>query len=345
MRVAVIGASGYTGIELVRILLRHPEFEISVVTSEQRAGGAVVESLPAFQGLLDLDFEAVDPKRIADEAELAFTALPHAASAAVVKELCAAGMSVVDLSADFRLRDLATYESWYAKHPAPDLLAQAVYGLPEAYRSQIPGAKLVAAPGCYPTSVLVPLRPFLQAGLVDTQPIFIDSKSGTSGAGKKLQQDLLFSEVDENCRSYSVGGKHRHIPEIEQEASAAAGESVSVVFTPYLLPTIRGIVTSIYCRPRQPLSQQEASQILREAYAEEPFVRVLPEGKTPSLAAVRGSNFCDVAAVVDARNGALLLLSAIDNLVKGSGGQAVQCANLMFELPESMGLLEAPLVP
>lgn len=345
MRAAVVGASGYTGLELIRILLRHPGFELTVITSEQNAGKTLGEYAPGLAGLTDLTFEAVDVASIAKRVDFVFTALPHTTSAPVVKGFRDAGLPVVDLSADFRLRDLSTYEEWYAPHPAPELLDTAVYGLPEVYREDVRKAQLVAAPGCYPTSVLLPLLPFLRAGVIEPGPIFVDSKSGTSGAGKKLAANLLFAEADSNCSTYAVGGKHRHVPEMEQEASVAAGTDISLVFTPHLLPTIRGIVTSVYLTPQAGFAQAQADAILNEAYADETFVRVLPQGTTPSLAAVRGSNFCDVQAVVDGRTGTLLLLSAIDNLVKGSGGQAVQCANLMLDLPESTGLLEAPLIP
>jgi N-acetyl-gamma-glutamyl-phosphate reductase len=345
MRVAVIGASGYTGLELLRILLRHPEFELVVATSEQRAGMCIADAFPALRGLIDLDFEANDPASIAKRVDLAFTALPHSASAPTVAALRAAGVRVVDLSADFRLRDADTYRTWYGEHKAAELLGSAVYGLPELYREALRGAELVAVPGCYPTSVLLPLVPFLRGGLIETQGIAVDSKSGVSGAGRKLQEDLLFAELADDCRAYKVGNQHRHVPEIEQEASVAAGRSVAVSFVPHLLPTLRGIVTSIFVRPKVALNTEDARALLANAYAKERFVRVLPAGETPSLRSVRGSNFCDVAAFADERNNTLVLLSAIDNLVKGASGQAVQCANLACGLPEDLALLEAPRVP
>jgi N-acetyl-gamma-glutamyl-phosphate reductase len=346
MRVAVVGASGYTGLELLRILLRHPEFEIAVATSEQRAGVPVGEAFPSLRGLLDLELRPNDPAAIAGQVELAFTALPHAASAPAVKALRRQGVRVADLSADFRLHDLATYEAWYGAHGAPELLGKAVYGLPELHREDLRGAELAAVPGCYPTSVLLPLVPFLRAGLLDLDAgIAIDSKSGVSGAGRKLEAGYLFAELDENCRAYQVGSEHRHVPEIEQEATAAAGEAVRVSFVPHLLPAIRGIATSIYARPRRALGTADAHAILERAWGRERFVRVLPAGEAPSLASVRGSNFCDVAAFADERTGMLILLSALDNLGKGAAGQAVQCANLMCGLPEESGLLEAPLLP
>jgi N-acetyl-gamma-glutamyl-phosphate reductase len=262
-----------------------------------------------------------------------------------VAALREAGVAVADLSADFRLRDLETYRSWYGEHAAPELLDSAVYGLPELNREALRGAELVAVPGCYPTSVLLPLVPLLRAGLVEPTGIHVDAKSGVSGAGRKLAEDYLFAELDGNCKAYKPGYAHRHAPEIEQEASAAAGAEVRVTFVPHLLPTIRGIVTSVYARPCGPYTADDARRALEVAYGGERFVRVLPPGETPSLQAVRGSNFCDVAVFDDARNETLVLLSALDNLVKGASGQAVQCANLMGGMDEELGLLEAPLVP
>jgi len=345
MKVAVVGASGYTGLELLRILLRHPELEIAAVTSEQRAGQPVGEAFPALRGRLDLAFEPADPSAIAGRVELAFTALPHAASAPSVRTLREAGVAVVDLSADFRLHDLATYERWYGAHAAPELVGSAVYGLPELHRDALRGAALVASAGCYPTSALLPLAPLLRAGLVEPTGLHVDSKSGVSGAGRKLDPGYLFAELEGNCRAYKPGYDHRHAPEIEQEAALVAGGEVRLSFVPHLLPTTRGIVTSVYARPRGEVSLATAREVLCDAYAGERFVRVLPEGETPSLQAVRGSNYCDVAVVVDARNDTVILLSALDNLVKGASGQAVQCANLMCGLPEDAGLLEAPILP
>lgn len=345
MRVAVIGASGYTGLELLRILLRHPEFEIVAVTSEQRAGRPVGEAFASLRGRLDLRFEAADPAALVGRIDLAFTALPHAASALTVKALRLAGLPVVDLSADFRLRDLPTYAKWYAEHPAPELLGEAVYGLPEIYREHLRGAQLVAAPGCYPTGTLLPLLPLLRAGLVERHGIHVDAKSGVSGAGRKLADAYLFAELDGNCMAYKPGFAHRHAPEIEQEAAVAAGEEVRVTFVPHLLPTTRGIATSVFVRPRAGSEVSRARAALEEAYRDEPFVRLLPEGETPALQAVRGSNFCDVALVADERNDTWILLSTLDNLGKGASGQAVQCANLLAGFDETLGLLEVAANP
>ena len=345
MRVAVIGASGYTGLELVRIVLRHPELELTVMTSEQRAGQRVADCFPALRDLTDLSFEsAADPRAFAGRIDVAFTALPHGTAAVVVAALREAGILTLDISADFRLRSADTYREWYGEHGAPDLFGKAVYGLPEVYREEIRSAELIAAPGCYPTGALLPMLPFLRAGVVHTDTIFVDAKSGVSGAGRSLADGFLFAELDGNARAYKVAA-HRHVPEIRQEAAVAAGGEVGVTFIPYLIPTVRGIVSSVLMRPNRPLDQAEAHEILSRAYAEEPFVRVLPSGETPALQSVNGSNYCDVAIQVDPHNGSLVALSAIDNLVKGSGGQAVQCLNLMRGWPEATGLSEAPLLP
>ena len=345
MRVAVVGASGYVGLELLRILRRHPEVEIVAATSEQRAGEALGVAFPAFAGLLDLTLEANDPEALAGRCDFAFTALPHAVSAPTVAGLRKAGIAVADVSGDFRLHDPADYERWYGAHGAPELFGKAVYGLPELHREALAGAELVAVPGCYPTSILLPLVPFLRAGRIEPNPIHIDSKSGVSGAGRKLDPGFLFAELDSDSRSYGIGGAHRHVPEIEQEASAAAGEAVRLAFTPHLLPTTRGMLSSIYAQPRAALTTADARGILAEAYADEPFVRLLPEGVSPSLAAVRGTNFCDVQARVDERTGSLLLLSSLDNLGKGAAGGAVQSMNAARGWPETVSLLEAPLLP
>jgi len=345
MKVGILGASGYTGLELVRILLRHAEFELTAVTSEQQAGRPLADAYPSLRGLTDLRCEAMAPEALGARVELAFTALPHAASSPAVHALREAGVPVVDLSADFRIRDLATYETWYGKHAAPAHLREAVYGLPELHREALRKAKLVAAPGCYPTSALLPLAPILRANLCERSGIHVDSKSGVSGAGRKLEVGYLFAELDGNVQAYKAGFAHRHAPEIEQEASRAAGEPVRVTFVPHLLPTVRGIATSVYVRPRPGATAAAARAALEQAYASEPFVRVLPEGELPSLRSVRGSNFCDVAFVEDARNDTWILLSTLDNLGKGASGQAVQCANLMCGFAETAGLLDAPWVP
>lgn len=344
MRVGIFGASGYTGLELLRLLAPHPGFEVVAATSEQRAGQPVGDAFPALRGQLDLVFEAADPEQIAGRVDLAFTALPHAASAPTVAALRKAGVPVADLSADFRLRERDVYDAWYGAHAAPELFGSAVYGLPELHREALAGASLVAVPGCYPTGALLPLVPFLREGLVEPTGIVVDSKSGVSGAGRSLAPGYLFAELDANAHAYKVAA-HRHGPEIEQEAGLAAGKAVRITFVPQLIPTTRGILTSVYCRPSRPLSAEQAQRTLEQAWQGERFVRVLPAGETPRLQSVRGSNFCDVAVQLDERNGTLVLLSALDNLVKGASGQALQCANLMAGLPEETGLLGSTPLP
>ena len=343
MRIAVLGASGYAGLELLRLVLRHPRLELAAATSEQRAGEAVADSFPALRGLVDLTFEAADAASLASRVDAAFTALPHATAAPLVAGLRKGGVTVIDISADFRLTDRDTYEQWYGPHGAPELFDAGVYGLPEVHGAALRGAELVAAPGCYPTGALLPMLPFLRAGLVEPE-VIVDAKSGASGAGRTLADGFLFSELAGNAHAYKVAA-HRHTPEMEQEASRAAGRPVAVTFVPHLLPVIRGIATSVFLRPEAPLTAADAREVLASAYDDAPFVRVLPLGEAPSLQAVRGSNFCDVSAFVDERHGKLIVLSAIDNLVKGAGGQGVQCLNLTQGWNETEGLLEAPLVP
>lgn len=340
VKIGIINVTGYAGAELARLLYLHPEAQVACVTGRSAAGKALSQVFPH---LWPVDMTVLEEL---DSVDFAFSALPHAASAEAVAPLVRKGLPVVDISADFRLTDAVEYQRWYGvEHPAPELLAQAVYGLPELHRDAIRKSEFVAAPGCYPTSVLLPLCPFLRAGLVETDSVLVDSKSGVSGAGRALQDGYLFAELDGNFHAYKVGGAHRHVPEMEQEAGRVAGGPVQIGFVPQLLPTIRGIATTVFLRPRRPLSTDEALAVLNDAYAREPFVRVLPKGETPRLASVRGSNFCDVGAVVDQRTGALILLSSLDNLGKGASGQAVQCMNLMRDLPETMGLLEAPIHP
>jgi N-acetyl-gamma-glutamyl-phosphate reductase len=344
MRVAVVGASGYTGLESVRIVLRHPELELAVITSEQRAGQPAGDCFPALRGLTDLKFEANDPAGLAGRVDVAICCLPHAASAQTIAAIHEVGILAMDISADFRLRDPVVYEENYGEHKAPQLFGGAVYGMPEVYREEIKTAKMIAAPGCYPTGALLPMLPFLKAGVVETQGIFVDSKTGVSGAGRSLQDGFLFAELEGNSHAYKVAS-HRHGPEMEQEASLAAGEPVSITFVPYLIPTIRGIVSSVLMRGKGGLSATAAQEILASAYADEPFIRVLPVGEAPALQSVKGTNFCDVAVTVDDHTGNVVALSAIDNLVKGSGGQAVQCLNIMKGWPETTGLTEMAPVP
>jgi N-acetyl-gamma-glutamyl-phosphate reductase len=371
--VAIIGASGYTGGELMRILARHPGVRVAQVMAKRAAGQRVADVFPHLASAIDLPIAAFDAGAVATNAKLAFSALPHGDSAAVVAELRARNVAVLDLSADFRLRDAATWASWYgdaghssadtgvsghqsggsgsavaahAAHPAESLLAEAVYGLPERHRALIRNARLVAVPGCYPTAALLAAAPLLSAGLIAPDGIVIDAKSGASGAGRSPSPSLHLPEAAEGVRPYKVGGTHRHTPEIEQELGDAAGRELRVLFTPHLLPMSRGILSCVYARPSDPARPVTAYRdALATAYASEPFVDVLPAGALPDTAHVRGSNRAQVTAVFDLRTGVVLAISAIDNLVKGAAGQAVQCMNLILGLPETAGLDGLALFP
>jgi len=338
-RVAIIGASGYTGEELVKLLLRHPAVELAAVTSRQNAGKALADVIPAVRGLTDLKFSAADIETVLKaKPEIVFMALPHGVSAEFVGPLLEKNVTVIDLSADFRLKSAKAYEEFYgAKHAAPQLLAHAVYGLPELHREKIKKAKLIASPGCYPTSILLAAWPAIKNGLVKTTGMVADSLSGVSGAGRKAEVDLLFVECAGSAKAYGIP-KHRHLSEIEQELSSMAGDSVTISFTPHLIPVSRGILTTLYLDLAKKLSQADAQKIYEKAYESETFVRVLGE-TLPELKNVVGTNFCDVAVRVDPRMNRLVVISAEDNLLKGAGGQAVQSMNLVLGLPETTGLL------
>ena len=344
LRIAIVGGSGYTGIELLRILKSHSQVEVVAVTSRKNAGQAVEDVFPSLRGLIDLFFIEPHAETIIKSAEWIFTAVPHKAAMSVVPQFLDAGLRVIDLSADFRIRDCRTYETWYQAHTAPELLDKAVYGLPEIYGEHIASARLVANPGCYPTSVILPLVPLLRSGIINHQGIIADSKSGASGAGRSPLPATIYCEVNEALKAYKVA-EHRHQPEIEQELSTAAGESVAITFIPHLVPMTRGILTTIYAHLTQEISTSGILETLNEFYRKSPFVRVLPEDVFPDVSHVRGSNYCDIGARVDRRTNRLILISAIDNLVKGASGQAVQNLNIMAGLDESLGLKIPPLFP
>ncbi len=345
LKVAVVGASGYTGVELLRLLYGHPEVAVTCITSEQSAGRPVADVFPTLRGRYAQLLENLEPVRVAGKADLIFTALPHKAAMEVVPTFLELGKRVVDLSADYRFSDAAVYEKWYEPHMNPENLKEAVYGLPEVRREKIAGARLVGNPGCYPTSVILGLMPLLKNGLIDPSTIISDSKSGTSGAGRGAKVDNLYCEVNEGFKAYGVGGVHRHIPEIEQELSLLAGERITITFTPHLVPMDRGILSTIYARLTGNHSVADLVKLYAGFYGGEPFVRVLPAGNVPSTAHVRGSNFCDIGLSVDSRTGRVIVVSAIDNLVKGAAGQAVQNMNIMCGFPETMGLEVLPIFP
>jgi N-acetyl-gamma-glutamyl-phosphate reductase len=346
-KIGVLGASGYTGAELLRLLIRHPGVEIALLTAERRAGQHMRQVFPQFSPyalpkLLAID--AVDWK--AEALDLAFCALPHATTQTVIKHLLAAAPAtkVVDLSADFRLADTAAYARWYGhEHHAPELQKEAVYGLPEIYRQKIKAARLVANPGCYTTCAELPLIPLLSAKAIDADGIVIDAKSGMTGAGRGAKEEMLFSEVAEGFHAYGVG-HHRHMAELDQEFSRAAGREVIVSFTPHLLPINRGIFSTIYVRGLK-TSPDGLHAILSRAYAEEPFVHLLPFGEMPQTRQVRGSNMIFIGVTKDRVEGRAIICAALDNLTKGASGQAVQNMNLMLGFPETLGLEQVALFP
>jgi len=344
INVAVVGASGYTGVELLRILVNHPQVNICSVTSRQHEGAPISQAFPSLSGFCDIACEALDVQEIAAKADLVFTALPHKSAMEVIPDFLAAGCRVVDLSADYRLRDKEVYEQWYQEHTSPELLSEAVYGLPERYRDQISGARLVANPGCYPTTVILGLLPLLEKKLIDPGTLIIDSKSGTSGAGRGAKQGSLFCEVNEGFKAYGVGG-HRHTPEIEQELSSLAESRVLVNFTPHLLPLNRGMLSTCYASATGIHSTPDLIALYRERYAGDACIRIMPGGDLPNVAYVQGTNLCDIGLVYDDRTERVIVISVIDNLVKGASGQAVQNMNIMFGFDELLGLGILPTFP
>ena len=338
IRTAVIGASGYSGEELIRLLLRHPDVAITCVTSRKYAGQPVARLFPRFAEA-DLVFSEPDAARVAHEADVVFLALPHGLACDYAVPLLEAGAKVIDISADFRLKNPATYKQYYRQdHPAPHLLERAVYGLPERYRNDVKEADLVACPGCYPTSVILPLYPLLEQRAIAPEGVSIISMSGVTGAGRKVDLPYIFPECNESVRPYAVTG-HRHLPEIEQELSAACGgDAVTVSFLPHLIPVNRGIHSTILARLPQDAGAPRAENVLREAYRTEPFVRVLPEGALADTKHVTHTNVEEIGIARDERTGQLIVSSAVDNLTKGAAGQAVQCMNIMCGCDEKAGL-------
>jgi N-acetyl-gamma-glutamyl-phosphate reductase len=334
IRAAIIGATGYTALELIKILLRHPEVEITALTSRSDGNPHVASVHPQLAGRIDLNMADLGPSEIASRAEVAFSCLPHGVTSSLVPRLLEAGMRVIDLSADYRLNSPDSYLEWYGqKHADPDRLGSTVYGLPELFREQIREARLVANPGCYPTSAILPLAALVRTGLVAPREIIIDAKSGVSGAGRTPKLTTHFPECNESISAYNVG-RHRHTPEIEQVLSVASGRAVEVIFTPHLVPMDRGILSTIYTQPLGDVSEEKALATLREFYRDEPFVRVvnhLPGSKDTS-----DTNFCDIT--VRAVRGRLIVISCLDNLIKGASGAAVQNFNLMYGFSETTAL-------
>jgi N-acetyl-gamma-glutamyl-phosphate reductase len=342
--VAIVGASGYAGEDLVRLLLAHPGADLVAITSRQYAGQTLAQVFPKFSHYpkaKSLRFTEPNAELLAKDAEVVFLALPHGVAAEFAVPLLQLGCKVIDLSADFRVKSAEVYKEFYAHdHPAPDLLAKSVYGLPEAYRSEIKNATLVACPGCYPTSILLPTLPLLRAKLIEPNGIIADALSGVSGAGRKVELDYLFAECNESMRPYGVP-KHRHLSEIEQELSKAAGATVTIQFTPHLIPVNRGILTTLYLQPTDSNVEKLGERVatcFQNAYGKEPFIRILEGKALPDTKNVVGTNFLELAWRIDPRTKRLIVMSAEDNIVKGTAGQAIQCFNILSGIPETTGL-------
>jgi N-acetyl-gamma-glutamyl-phosphate reductase len=341
IKVGIVGGTGYTGVELLRLLALHPNVQLVSITSRNEAGQRVSDMFPSLRGFVDLPFS--DPAQAGlNECDVVFFATPNGIAMQQVRALIDAGVRVIDLAADFRIKDIPTWEKWYGmSHACPDLVAEAVYGLPELNRDQIAKARLIANPGCYPTSVQLGFLPLLKAGVVDEKHLIADAKSGVSGAGRKAETHTLFAEAGDNFKAYGVAG-HRHLPEISQGLAAMGGKSVGLTFVPHLTPLIRGIHATLYARLTKDVDVQA---LFEEQYKNERFVDVLPNGSHPETRSVRGSNQCRIAVHRPAGGDTVVVLSVIDNLVKGAAGQAVQNMNIMFGLPESTALELVPLLP
>lgn len=340
-KVGVVGATGYAGAELTRILSTHPSVKLNLLTSRQYVGVGIADVYPAFKGVVDLVCRPFEMESLCEAADIIFIALPHKLPMGFVPELIKRGKQVIDLSADFRLKDATVYEAHYEPHTAKDLLPEAVYGLAEIYHNKIEKAHLVGNPGCYPTSALLPLMPLLKAGLVDSKGIVIDAKSGVSGAGRSLSLTTHFCQVNDSFMAYKIAS-HRHAPEIEQELGNAAGQPVMISFVPHLVPMTRGMLTTIYCDLNQGTSAAMVKDCLKSQYEGDYFVRIGSEGQSPDTLNVKGTNFCDIGFKIDTRVNRLILVAAIDNLVKGAAGQAVQNMNIMLGLKETEGLTQTP---
>ena len=343
-RVGIIGATGYTGVELLRLLLHHPEIEVTALTSQKYAGVPIDQVFPSLMKRLPLKCEELNVDQISQKADFIFTAVPHKTAMEVVPLFYRQGKKVVDLSADFRLKDAAIYEKWYQKHTAGDLLQESVYGLPELHREKIRNAKIVGNPGCYPTGALIGLIPLVKKGLISLENIVVDAKSGVSGAGRDVVLESLFCEVNEGVKAYKIFA-HRHTPEIDQELSQLVQKEIKVTFVPHLIPMDRGILSTVYVRLIKKMKTEELLSTFQEDYREGPFIRVYPKGKLPNTKDVRGSNFCDIGAMVSEPDDRAVIVTAIDNLVKGASGEAVQNMNIMLGFPETMGLDVLPLFP
>lgn len=350
IKASIIGATGYTGIELIRILSQHPKVKLSYMISETYQGQSLAELFPHLSNLAcDMSFSSMDIDKVAKHSDVVFLALPHTAAAPLAKKFLAHNIKVIDLSADLRLRDGKIYEKWYQHKPAADeILAKAVYGLPEIGRQKlIKNSDLIANPGCYPTASILAVAPLVRKALLDIKngPLILDAKSGVSGAGRGLNLGSHFCEVSNSFAAYQIGGLHRHIPEIEQELSILAGDEITIQFTPHLVPMPRGLMVTAYCRLKQKHTIEELNQLYVQYYKNNYFVHVNQSVGRPTTKSVVGSNFCHLSLHLDERTGYLVIISVIDNLLKGASGQAVQNMNLMYDFPEELGLEHVSIYP
>lgn len=343
-RIGIIGATGYTGQELLRLLVHHPEVEITVLTSQKYAGMPIDQVFPSLTKRFNLKCEELSVDSILKRVDFVFTAVPHKTAMETVPPFYQGGKKIVDLSADFRFKEAAVYERWYQKHTHPELLPETVFGLPELHREAIRKSRLVGNPGCYPTGALLGLIPLVKKGWIDLESVVVDSKSGVSGAGRDVVLESLFCEVNEGVKAYKIF-EHRHTPEIEQELSQLAGKRVPVTFVPHLIPMDRGILSTLYVKLTKRLKTEEILETFNDHYRGEHFIRVHPKGKLPNTRDVKGSNYGDIGVKVDETDGRMVVVTAIDNLVKGASGQAVQNMNIMLGFPETMGLDVVPLSP
>jgi len=343
-RVGIIGATGYTGVELLRLLLHHPQVEVAALTSQKYAGMPIDQVFPSLMKHLPLKCEELNVEQISKKTDFVFTAVPHKTAMEVVPLFHRQGKKIVDLSADFRFRNAAVYEKWYQKHTSADLLPESVYGLPELHREEIRNARIVGNPGCYPTGALIGLSPLVKKGMISVDHIVVDSKSGVSGAGRDVVLESLFCEVNEGVKAYKIFA-HRHTPEIDQELSRLAQKEMNVTFVPHLIPMDRGILSTLYVRLTKKMKTEELLHAIEDFYQGEPFIRTYPKGKLPSTKDVRGSNFCGIGVTVSESDDRAVVVTAIDNLVKGASGEAVQNMNIMLGFPETMGLDVLPLFP
>ncbi len=341
IKVGIVGGTGYTGVELLRLLAQHPQVELSAITSRADQGMPVSQMFPSLRGHVDLCFTHQDEAHL-DQCDLVFFATPNGIAMHHARALLDAGVRIIDLAADFRIQDVAVWEKWYGmSHACPDLIPKAIYGLPESNREQIKHARLVANPGCYPTAVQLGFLPLLEAGIVDCNSLIADAKSGVSGAGRKAEVSIMFSEVADNFKAYGVSG-HRHLPEISQGLARAAQQNIGLTFVPHLTPMIRGIHATLYARIQ---CDADLQALYEQRYANETFVDVMPAGSHPETRTVRGANCCRIAVHRPQQGNTVVVLSVIDNLVKGAAGQAVQNMNIMFGLPETTALTNISLLP